>query len=30
MARLIRSVVENLSVTHVIDAEQDIYPRLGG
>jgi hypothetical protein len=29
MARLIRSVVENLSVTHVIDAEQDIYPRLG-
>ncbi len=29
MAQTIRTVVENLSVTEVIDAEQEIYPRLG-
>jgi hypothetical protein len=28
MPRTIRSVVENLSVSEVIDAEQFIYPRL--
>ena len=28
MARTIRTVVENWSVTEVIDAEQAIYPRL--
>lgn len=29
MSRAIRTVVENLSVAEVIDAEQEIYPRLG-
>ena len=29
MPRSIRTVVENCSVTDVIDAEQAIYPRLG-
>ncbi len=29
MAQTIRTVVENLSVTEVVDAEQEIYPRLG-
>jgi hypothetical protein len=29
MPRTIRTVVENWSVTEVIDAEQSIYPRLG-
>lgn len=28
MARTIRTIVENLSVSEVIDAEQEIYPRL--
>jgi hypothetical protein len=29
MARIIRTVIENWSVSEVIDAEQSIYPRLG-
>lgn len=28
MARTIRTIIENLSVSEVIDAEQAIYPRL--
>lgn len=29
MARTMRVVIENFSVSEVIDAEQSIYPRLG-
>jgi hypothetical protein len=29
MARIIRTVVENISVSESIDAEQAIYPRIG-